>query len=158
MPFNPADFLLIAERLFRDERYRKIEDARARTVIGRAYYAIFLSVRELLRKELSRGPDISRKYGRIVRTGMAHSCIRDTLITLDYTLGQFFDRLNKLRRDSDYDLRSEIKDKDAEEALSLAREIASRYHNIVKGIRSKFQEVSLIMENFYRRLTHGKTF
>ena len=156
MPFDPTDFLSIAERLFRDEEYKEIEEARARTVIGRAYYATFLSVRELLGRELSRDPEVFKKYSKIAETGMIHSCIRDTLNALDYILGQFFDRLNMLRRRSDYNLESEIKDKVAEEALSLAKEIASKHHDITVSTRNQFQKVSSIVENFYQRLTRRR--
>jgi len=42
MPFNPEEFLKLAEQLYKDQGYQHIKEAAFRTSISRAYYATFL--------------------------------------------------------------------------------------------------------------------
>jgi hypothetical protein len=113
-PFNPADFLRIAENLSngRDESY-------FRTSVSRSYYSVFLNARETL----------ERKTGRIhvERPGDIHEEIILKLKALRlWHIADKLDQLRALRRRSDYFLNVIVDQRMARKALDLARYAQSK--------------------------------
>lgn len=84
-PFSPYDFLVVAQELARDGA----DEAKLRTAVGRAYYAMFLIARE--------------KLG-VTTTVQVHREVIRVLTRRRKTLGdRFFDLFN-LRQLADYEL------------------------------------------------------
>ncbi len=80
--FSPEDFLTLAEELLRRDR----REATLRTVISRAYYAVFLSLRRSLARSGTRHSELWREVGRI-----------------DHKSGLVGDRMRNLRNAADYE-------------------------------------------------------
>ena len=142
MPFNPEDFLKLAEQLYKDRGYQHVEEAAFRTSISRAYYATFLRIREVIREILSRTYIIDY-FEEVARTGRIHSCIKNLLGGVDRYMGSIYGRLLFLRRRSDYDLRSSISYKDVEEALGIAKRIREMLTKLYAAEIDKFSNIVL---------------
>jgi uncharacterized protein (UPF0332 family) len=87
--FDGRAFLLVAERLLTDAA----DEAVARSVIGRAYYAVFHAGRaavEAAGSSLPRGPAGHRRLG-------------EHLTRIDPAIPESLERLRKLRNAADYD-------------------------------------------------------
>ena len=73
MPFNPEDFLKLAEKICKDTDYSDVSEATFRTSISRAYYSVFLILRELTKSELY---VLDAMLDKVLRSGLVHSCIK----------------------------------------------------------------------------------
>lgn len=97
--FDPQSFLDFAEALLKDRSYH--EETKSRTSISRAYYAIFLNVRETLPKRIksqARGSihlwliDLLKtsQANRNKRFGFSLQSLRDDRNKGDYELNPFY--------------------------------------------------------------------
>jgi len=121
--FDPSEFYKISKHLY--ENFDNNE-ALLRTIIGRAYYSVYLVCREWLRNNFN--IDVNKEARK--RGVSVHS----TLIELIYEKrreGYFIDFIRELkekRESSDYELKIHITKEDAEKALYLAE-------SVLNGIR-----------------------
>ena len=86
MTFNPSEFLRLANELARDNS----DEAKLRSAVGRAYYAVFLQARESL--------GLSGNRRRI------HRLVIGRLKGTDRSAGDQLDKLETLRGEADYEL------------------------------------------------------
>ena len=152
MPFDPKNFLELSERLYTDQNYYHIREAALRTTISRAYYAIFLTMRELVRKELS-NTQLIDLFEDVSKSGLIHSCIKKTMDGVDTYLGYVYGRLFMMRKRADYELNITIGDKDAEEAIGIARELMDSLTKIRDSI--EVNKISFIIVDYYQKLRKG---
>ena len=154
--FNPLDFLELARRLHSDVSCRGVEEAAARTSISRAYYAVFLSLREFIKKRIAQVCQvwIVDCYSDVVRTGLAHMCVKDLIGVCDKYLGKLYGKLFLLRKRSDYELEAVLRRKDVEEALAIAGRLAERY--VYLGDMLDAEKVTSIVLGYYERLKKSR--
>jgi len=89
--FKPRKFLKLAEDLIEDDGYEK--PARARTAIGRAYYASHLFVKQRMQQAGWNIPDDHR----------VHDFVIDELLDSEIShIGSMLDQLCEQRRNADY--------------------------------------------------------
>lgn len=89
--FKPRKFLKLAEDLIKDDDYE--EPARARTAIGRAYYASHLFVRQKMQQAGWSIPD----------DHTVHDFVIDQLLDSEIShIGSMLDQLREQRRNADY--------------------------------------------------------
>ncbi len=110
--FDPVEFLDMAEELIEDRG-----EARARTSVGRAYYASFLCARGTAGLTGLKTPDVHRK---VVRFLYAREPLAANLLHL----------LRRQRNHSDYDLQLAIGSSEAKESIKISKRII----NSLKGI------------------------
>lgn len=102
--FDPADFLRLAEEMSAGD------EARLRTAVSRAYYAVFLLARQ--------------RFGVGDLTPEAHREVYRTLYRRrGPTAAASMRSLRRLRNASDYNLRATIGAQEVARALELAREV-----------------------------------
>lgn len=118
--FNPLDFLNFVKNLSTTNYH----EARVRTIIGRAYYATFLKMREWLKDKGYDFPSgISEPHN--------HRLVQDYLFQEIQQRGPK-DRLHELRQlrnDADYNLDIQLTTKEVQRAIGLAENIL-RYTSI----------------------------
>jgi hypothetical protein len=100
-PFEPSEFLTLARSLAKDST----DEAALRTAVGRAYYGVFLLLRD--------------RFG-VVQTEGVHAEVRYRLKRYDSDLGDSFDSLLKLRRAADYEMLPE-QERDRDWAVNWQR-------------------------------------
>lgn len=120
-----------------------------RTTVSRAYYAVFLMLRELVRRKLTNTQFI-HPFEDISRSGLVHSFIKELLSRTDRYLGCVYGKLFMLRKRADYELNIVITNKDAEEAIGIAKELMNSLTRIDRSIETS--RVSLIIADYYHRL------
>jgi hypothetical protein len=122
--FDPLEFLETGRLLLGQASG---SEATFRTVCGRAYYAVYGTIRGQLSQARSVPPD--HLFGRAGRHG-------DLINALNLGSAQFksvgiqYRRLHIARVSSDYDYAGRVTRHDAERALSDAEWVASRLNNI----------------------------
>ena len=149
MPFDPRDFLELSEQLHTDQRYSHIREAVLRTTISRAYYAVFLIIRELVREKLS-NTQLIYPFEDVSTSGLIHSCIKEILSRIDRYLGYVYGKLFMMRKRADYELNITIADKDAAEAIGVARKLMgslTKIHGLME-----ISKISLIILDYYQKL------
>lgn len=127
--FNPHDFFKISENLF-DAAYsesskiltlNKCEEALLRTIVTRAYYAVYLTCREWLNRNF--GIDLNKEAREKEKS--VHSILLE--IMWDRTQRQYlidFIRELKIKREMcDYDLKIQIEKSDARRSILIAKDI-----------------------------------
>jgi len=122
LSFDSEDFLKLSEQLYADQRYYHIREAALRTTISRAYYAVFLTMRELVRRKLT-NTQLIYQYEDISTSGLIHSCIKKIISKVDKYIGYMYGKLLMMRKRADYELGTAIVDKDAEEAIEIAKRL-----------------------------------
>lgn len=118
--FNPLDFLVFVRNISISNR----KEAKARTVISRAYYATFLAMREWLKDEGYRFSGGKKEHYN-------HQEVQDNLFRRIGQRGPK-DRLHtlrQLRNDADYHLNKSLTPNHAHKAITLADSII-RYINL----------------------------
>ncbi len=117
--FNPKIFLDVARRI-KDSNDLN-QQGKLRTVIGRAYYAAFLTTREYLKKHKARTFDKDRQ----------HQDVLDALDDLEeYNLKNWLDKLRDNRVNADYILNILIDIELCEKSLIISEEII----NSIEGV------------------------
>ncbi len=149
MPFDPKDFLKLSEQLYADRGYQHLREAVLRTTISRAYYAVFLATRELVRERLSE-TQLAYPFEDISTSGLIHSCIKRIIERIDKYLGNLYGKLFMMRKRADYELNAVILDKDAEEAMGIARKLMDSLTKIRNSM--EISEISSIILNYYQKL------
>ena len=96
--FNPRRFLELGKRLLVDGRYE--EDSRARTALGRFYYAAFLVALQKLQSEGIPIQDNSKIHKEVIDTYMDKGLS---------PIGDLLDQLRDMRVDADYHMMAEMK-------------------------------------------------
>ncbi len=130
--FEPKDFLELSKDLF-DTIASKSDkglvpndyrEALLRTVAGRAYYAVYLTCREWLwdRFEIDLN-DEAEKRGKSV-----HKTLVEIMYDISKKVGRMYlvDQIKDLKRKrilSDYDLKVQIDERDAEYSIEIAESI-----------------------------------
>jgi len=147
MSFNPEDFYKLAKELSEDNNYIHLDDARIRTCVSRIYYSIFLKFREDLRKYIG-----NYEYDEVARSGLIHSCLRRIIKKLDITCGTKFERIQKLRKDSDYEVKATIKRTDVEDSLAIANHIFNNISQLLTNLSAKRSEIENIIKEYYQKL------
>ena len=148
MPFNPEDFLKLAEKICKDTDYSDVSEATFRTSISRAYYSVFLILRELTKSELY---VLDAMLDKVLRSGLVHSCIKRVVgIVIGRFAEQVYSRLLYLRKKSDYDIEATIKIKD----VRIAEIILGKRKDFQKRLKYPIvrQEVSKVILNYYQKL------
>jgi len=121
--FDPHEFYKISKHLY--ENFDSNE-ALLRTIIGRAYYSVYLACREWLRENFNINVNKEAKKRKI----SVHFILID-LIYEKRREGYFVDFIRELkekRESSDYELKIHIAKEDAERAIYLAE-------SVLNGIR-----------------------
>jgi len=95
--YDPRRFLDLANDLLNDGDYER--ESRARTAIGRAYYAAFLIARQKLREKGVRIPESSEIHRIVIQTFMEKGLSM---------IGNPLDQLREKRVDADYHMESNI--------------------------------------------------
>ncbi len=152
MPFDPKNFLELSEQLYTDQNYYHIREAALRTTISRAYYAIFLTMRELVRKKLS-NTQLADLFEDVSKSGLIHSCIKKIMDRVNKYLGYVYGRLFMMRKGANFELNITICDKDAEEAIGIARELMDSLTKIRDSI--EVNKISFIIVDYYQKLREG---
>ncbi|MGQ4892970.1 MAG: hypothetical protein ACP6IP_10895 [Candidatus Njordarchaeia archaeon] len=135
MPIRPKDFSDFATRMFRDPNYNS--EAAWRTVIGRQYYSAYLEIRDLLKDVFGKfDKHLFQAYMRKYSRGKMHFIILKILKELNPIRGQKFERLQQLRKFSDYKPEEPITKDQAKTSIFL-RGILLR--NIEKDILKIFK-------------------
>ncbi len=117
--FNPEIFLDVAKSIKDNDNLD--EQGKFRTVIGRAYYAAFLTTREYLIRYKAKRFDKERQ----------HQDVLDVLDELDETiLKNMLDKLRDNRVKADYHLNTMLDKKFCENSIVLSEEII----NSIDGI------------------------
>jgi uncharacterized protein (UPF0332 family) len=118
MASEPEDYLTFADRLLRDDTM--VGEAVYRTIISRAYYAIFLFARDLLERE-----------GTRLRGGgeRSHTDVWEYLLSTEdsngVSLGQQGNDLRAARTIADYRFHRNVSLKDAETVVLTAEHLLS---------------------------------
>jgi uncharacterized protein (UPF0332 family) len=155
LPFDPIFFLKLAQELY-VKNYYEIEEAAKRTSISRAYYAVFLILRESIRNKLTNLQPMYTYFVKVTRSGLIHSCIREILQKTNISMGKMYSKLFVLRKKSDYELNTTIGHKEVEEALRIAKRILEEKNTLDKGLN--IMEVYNVIQKNYSRLQKSKTF
>lgn len=95
--YDPRRFLDLSNRILSDGDYER--ESRARTAIGRAYYAAFLIAYQKLREKGVRIPESSEIHRAVIQTFMEKGLS---------TIGNPLDQLREKRVDADYHMDSNI--------------------------------------------------
>jgi len=152
LPFESKNFLELSEQLYTDQRYYHIREAALRTTISRAYYAVFLTMRELVRRKLS-NTQLIRPFEDISTSGLIHSCIKRIMDKVDRYLGYVYGKLYMMRKRADYEVNIAIVDKDAEEAIGIARKLMDSLTKIYDSM--EVSKISFIIVDYYQKLRKG---
>lgn len=112
--FQPSNFEKLAFEILRKIKDKQLNDAKARTVISRAYYSCFLSAREKLKSVLpaeARRVLLTGKYnGKRVNV---HYLVIETYINSEDKnhkwIGDELDELRGKRNNSDYNLNYKVR-------------------------------------------------
>ncbi len=147
MNFSPEDFYKLAKVLGKDSNYAHLDDARIRTCIGRIYYSIFLEFREDLRRQIG-----NSEYNVVAKSGLIHSCLRKIIRKLDIKCGNKFDRLQKLRKEADYEIDAAISRTDLEESLAIAEHIFNAVSHLLTNLSVKKDDIEDIIRKDYQKL------
>ncbi|MBI2320924.1 MAG: hypothetical protein HYU88_02210 [Chloroflexi bacterium] len=132
MTFNPLDFLTVAENLHQNGKL----EAEFHTLVGRAYYALFLVARDRLFPSAVPPRSIRRRAARgRAKDIPIHKAVLDEVSRRNSAVGGKFERLHVLRITADYyrqpqdttmlDWRA-----NAQEALLISRNIVKRICSI----------------------------
>ena len=151
LPLNPRDFLKLAERLYKDENYQDINEAKLRTAVSRSYYAAFLILRETLKEELT-NTQLSEYFKAIYRSGAIHGCVKKILDEIDNFLGKLYGKLRKERNLADYDLNKSITPEDVEYIIEVAKKIIEQAPNL----SIEPSRISDIIVKYYNRINKDK--
>ena len=146
--YNPGGFYDVAEKIKDDKSY-KSED-RCRTAIGRYYYFIFLTIRDLI-LNVDKRPLIQD----LLSSPRSHSYLRTYLEELSDITGNLdFDKLSKkikklhyLRKLADYNTEMRITYQNADKAKKLADEIIGELNSITydnkKGLKDILEYLAI---------------
>ena len=146
--YNPGGFYDVAEKIKDDKSY-KSED-RCRTAIGRYYYFIFLTIRDLI-LNVDKRPLIHD----LLNSPRSHSYLRTYLEELSDITGNLdFDKLSKkikklhyLRKLADYNTEMRITYQNADKAKKLADEIIGELNSITydnkKGLKDILEYLAI---------------
>ena len=146
--YNPGGFYDVVEKIKDDKSY-KAED-RCRTAIGRYYYFIFLTIRDLILK-VDKRPEIQS----LLSSPRSHSYLRTYLEELSDITGNLdFDKLSKkikklhyLRKLADYNTEMRITYQNADKAKKLADEIIGELNSITydnkKGLKDILEYLAI---------------
>ena len=97
MLFDPLKFLDLSKNLANTKINLDTETI-TRTIIGRAYYSVFLHAREYLKEQ--------KQNLRFSGTGKDHGLVENKLMAIDRQLGSTFRTLRENRNMSDYNLQN----------------------------------------------------
>ena len=125
MPIQPTDFLTAAIQLDRRGQI-KHDEARLRTLVGRAYYACYLEIRRVGRRELG-NPRFKPFHRSMCVTLKQH---KDHDIA---ELGERLDQLRELRRIADYEPDKTVQRLEAQLILAHAVEVVNQVTKVAKG-------------------------
>jgi len=131
--FKPSDFFEFAKEL---EGYTfRYVDACKRTMISRMYYAVFLSVREIIKDKLQ-GTAVKSMYDSLYRSPFIHRVVLDiTHIANPHTKNLLQD-LQSERQDADYRLPIT----DLAERLNGASRITKELFNKIPSLMSEIDQ------------------
>ena len=113
MPFDPREFLTLAEQLLTGTA----TEGAIRTAASRAYYAVHLRARQSL---------ASRRLMTPTHTGEDHMLVIATLRSRGGAEGDIIDSLRRLRIQSDYRIEQAITAVEASRAVGLAASVYPR--------------------------------
>lgn len=158
MPFNPNDFVKLAEQLSLDTNYDKIKEAALRTCLSRSYYGVFLFIRELLIINIMHG-QLKQLFIKIAKSGLIHACIKEIIGKTHRFLEKTYGDLHRLRKESDYNLSTEIKEKEAKKAIIIADKIIKELPKvrITLGDPTRKKILENIIQKYYNKLISRKT-
>lgn len=126
--FSPDEFIGVGESLRKGTGDSPVE-RRFRTTISRAYYAAYLTAREVIRNARAE-PAYDVEHGALAKFLRDHS---------DQTVGRFGQELYELFRRrtlSDYDLHRELKEQEEQVSLLSAKSLISRAPAVLNRVQA----------------------
>jgi len=121
MFFEPKNFLNFAKSLFK--KVKDEEQAKLRTIIGRAYYSAFLFCRHKLEEKYPHIKDIE--------TGEIHKIVREKLVDENRAHEKsMLVTIREMRDDADYDLEQFFAKRDAGKAIEQSNRIFKNLKNV----------------------------
>ena len=127
--FDPRDFFEISKKLYNVTSSEdcnvlslsKYKEALLRTIASRAYYSVYLTCREWLKRQFR--VDVNKESQK--REKSVHTTIKELILerTGMYYLVDYIDELKNFRELSDYDLTVNIDVTDVQRCLSIAEEV-----------------------------------
>jgi len=125
MKFNPSDFLDLAKQIV--DFPTNYDEALARSIIGRAYFAAHLSARKKMRRRYP------TRFKRLRRRGDEHKVVREILTEISYYyVASKLEKLNIDRSKADYDMRVYL---DLEEAKRKAKKAIDLSEYVIQQIK-----------------------
>ena len=131
---------------------RELKQATDRTCISRAYYAVFLSLRDKILALPFRDAELRR---RIKHTNDAHAIVAETIRIIDADVGDLIVNLRTLRNEADYRTDIALPPDKVDQAFKIASEIFSKSALVI----SKIKESDIISAwNKIQRKRQGRHF
>ncbi len=137
MPFDPEDFFRLAKDMLGENR-EELDEARARTIIGRSYYSVFLKARDkviqinpLYRDQLISNRDLREN----VHSNLINILRSPTASANSKKLAQYLLDLRQKRNDADYNIHIRLKYSHAQRCIEEAK-TAIRFINLLNAIRT----------------------
>lgn len=96
LPYDPSQFLELADHLVEDGQYDEI--SRSRTAVGRAYYAAFLMVKKKLEELGYSFRDVLRIHEQVIVSANEKNSF----------IGNRLETLRKHRVDADYEMHTSV--------------------------------------------------
>jgi len=158
MSFDPDGFLRLAEILESrncgelegvntakegDKKLQNLEEALFRTIISRLYYYVFLTFREIIKKQIEKhNPYL---YGLLEDNSFwdnhkIHGFVADVLSEISGDYGKFIKSLRRLRNSADYHLEKMITERKVNKAKSIV-------NTLIKESNLISQELERIVES-----------
>jgi uncharacterized protein (UPF0332 family) len=131
-------------------------EAKERAIVSRVYYSIFLTIRELLRKEVKNTP-AEPLYDQLYKDAYIHAVVIESLAQCDVHSKSLLSSLRKNRNEADYNIDTKnygsVRDN-----FSNAEELTKRYTDISQGFKSNSYEIQEIISKWFKIKDQKKAF
>ncbi|MBC7094869.1 hypothetical protein [Thermococcus sp.] len=154
MVFDPDGFFRLAEILESrdykelervnsakegDKNLQNLEEALFRTIISRLYYYVFLTFREIIKKQIKEhNPYLydTLEYKSFWDDHRIHGFVADVLSEISSDYGGFIKSLRRLRNDADYRLEKIITENEINKARSIVNKLINELNLISQELES----------------------
>ena len=133
---DPRDFLATAGRLLAGEP----TEADCRTCVSRAYYAVFLTVRDIMCRRVSIALRSAALGGRRPSHVKTIRCLRGASDSEVRCLGKELDNLYSARLDADYEMAKSFSRDRAQEELANARDTVADIDRVGEALLARNAE------------------
>jgi uncharacterized protein (UPF0332 family) len=118
---------------------QELKEASCRTCVSRAYYAVFLLIRDPMLGQIQ-STDFRESFKR---SEVAHAVVVETVKKIDYKVGNFILNLRRLRNEADYETDKVFSPSDVSYALRIAGEVIRNLAMTISKIH-KLQERDIL--------------